>query len=68
MTDEEHRTETDPPAASSEGLKGLIKESLRELLHEEPTLLRACHPTTDATDGTENAGLEGKLISGPWDG
>ena len=67
MTEEEFRTETDPPTVFSEGLKELITESLRELLHEEPTLLRDGHPTTDATEGTENAGLESKLISGPWD-
>ena len=62
----EPREEANPRTLSGEDLKGLIKDSLRELLHEDPTLFRAGRDdaTEPATERTENTSKFSDFFSG----
>ena len=62
----EPRKEANPRVVSGEDLKGLIKDSLRELLHQDPTLFWAGRKdaTEPAIERTENTGKFSELFSG----
>ena len=57
------RAEDAPPSLTADNLKGLIKESVRELLQDEPTLLNLGGRTTASQDQPNGDQTRGEWFS-----